>query len=229
MKHILPGLLLPLMLVLQPTAALALAGGPALSLQLSPSTVGVNGQFTATVQLNTNSYQVSAVELHLTFPAAQLQALSVTKGSFLSSVLTAGTVGSGTASITLGSGTTPVSGSGPIAIITFKALAGGSPSIGFAGTTAIAATGNTANVVGTMTPVTVTISGTQSPTSSPVGSVGQASRVSTGPMESTLVALLVGTIITLLYVGYAGSDSFRRREVEDIAKQERDRPTDLNR
>jgi hypothetical protein len=237
MHRTLTVLILPLVLFMQPAAAYAVAGGPTLSLQLSAATAAVNGQFTATIQLNTKTYQVSAVELHLTYPADKLQALSITKGAFLANQLVAGAVGSGTASITLGSGTTPVQGTGAIATITFKALAAGTAAIGFAGTTAVAAIGSTGNVVDTMTPASVTISGTAVPTATPVrtptpsaaAGVGQAGQVSTGPLESTMLALLTGAIITLLYVGYVGSDSFRRHEVEDIAKEERDHPSDLNR
>jgi len=41
--------------------------------------------------------------------------------------------------------------------------------------------------------------------------------VPTGPGESTLLALIVSAIITLLYIGYTSTDMFRRREVGRIA------------
>ena len=45
--------------------------------------------------------------------------------------------------------------------------------------------------------------------------------VSTGPGESTVLALIVSAIITLLYVGYTGTDIYRRREVGELADQAR--------
>lgn len=45
--------------------------------------------------------------------------------------------------------------------------------------------------------------------------------VSTGPGESTILALIVSAIVTLLYVGYTGTDMFRRREAGQLAKEAR--------
>ncbi len=41
--------------------------------------------------------------------------------------------------------------------------------------------------------------------------------VSTGPGETTVVALIISALVSLLYVGYAHSDMYRRREIKDIA------------
>lgn len=43
--------------------------------------------------------------------------------------------------------------------------------------------------------------------------------VSTGPGETTVVALIISALVSLLYVGYAHSDAYRRREVTDIARR----------
>jgi len=43
-------------------------------------------------------------------------------------------------------------------------------------------------------------------------------QVPTGPGESALLALIVSAVITLLYVGYTSTDTFRRREAEHIAR-----------
>jgi uncharacterized repeat protein (TIGR01451 family) len=43
--------------------------------------------------------------------------------------------------------------------------------------------------------------------------------VSTGPGESTVLALIISAIITLLYVGYTGTDTYRRREAGALAKE----------
>lgn len=52
--------------------------------------------------------------------------------------------------------------------------------------------------------------------------------VSTGPGESTVLALIISGIITLLYVGYTGTDTYRRREVKSIAKETQKDPTSFN-
>ncbi len=43
--------------------------------------------------------------------------------------------------------------------------------------------------------------------------------VETGPGESTVLALIISGIITLLYVGYTSTDTYRRREVGELAKE----------
>jgi uncharacterized repeat protein (TIGR01451 family) len=48
--------------------------------------------------------------------------------------------------------------------------------------------------------------------------VAPVTEVETGPGDSALLALAVSAIITLLYVGYTGTEVYRRREVQAIAK-----------
>ncbi len=50
------------------------------------------------------------------------------------------------------------------------------------------------------------------------GSVGRVATVATGPGTAALVALLSAGIASLLYVGYTGTNRFRRREAQGIAK-----------
>jgi uncharacterized repeat protein (TIGR01451 family) len=45
--------------------------------------------------------------------------------------------------------------------------------------------------------------------------------VPTGPGESTLLALIVSVIITLLYVGYTSTGTFQRRDVRALAREEK--------
>jgi uncharacterized repeat protein (TIGR01451 family) len=50
--------------------------------------------------------------------------------------------------------------------------------------------------------------------------------VPTGPGESTILALIISAIITLLYMGYASTDSYRRHEAGTLAKESsKDRET----
>ncbi len=48
-------------------------------------------------------------------------------------------------------------------------------------------------------------------------------QVPTGPGETTVLALIISAVITLLYVGYTSTDTFRRREASSLAHQEHDK------
>jgi hypothetical protein len=117
--------------------------------------------------LDTGDNTVSATELHLTYDASKLEAQNIIAGSFLPVVLTAGTVGNGTASIILGSQPdAPKKGTGILASISFKALTSSSSRVDFASTTQAAAIGKSGNVVENMggSQITVTaITSTPSP------------------------------------------------------------------
>lgn len=43
--------------------------------------------------------------------------------------------------------------------------------------------------------------------------------ISTGPGESTILALIISGIVTLLYVGYTNTNTYRRREVGEIIRE----------
>jgi uncharacterized repeat protein (TIGR01451 family) len=53
--------------------------------------------------------------------------------------------------------------------------------------------------------------------------------ISTGPGESTVLALIISGIITLLYVGYTSTDTYRRREIGAIANETKDEPFNFRR
>lgn len=46
--------------------------------------------------------------------------------------------------------------------------------------------------------------------------------VNTGPGESTVLALIISGIITLLYVGYTSTDTYRRHEIGELVKEAKD-------
>jgi uncharacterized repeat protein (TIGR01451 family) len=58
--------------------------------------------------------------------------------------------------------------------------------------------------------------------------VAAVAGVSTGPGQSTVLALIVSGIITLLYVGYTGTETYRRREAEGLAKEAKKDTTSFN-
>src|SRR3989344_4776098 len=140
----------------------ALAANPTLNLRASKTSVVTGEEFTVEVLADAKDQSVSAVEIHIDFPNS-LQARSFIEGSFLPVVLSKGSMTSTTAKIILGaSPTTPRSGSGVLATLTMKALSGqGSPvQISFSSATQVAVIGSNSNAVGTMTPISISISGT---------------------------------------------------------------------
>jgi uncharacterized repeat protein (TIGR01451 family) len=52
--------------------------------------------------------------------------------------------------------------------------------------------------------------------------------VNTGPGETTVLALIISAIITLLYVGYTSTESYRRQEAGAIAKESHGEVSDFN-
>ncbi len=53
--------------------------------------------------------------------------------------------------------------------------------------------------------------------------------VDTGPGETTVLALIISGIITLLYVGYTSTDTYRRHEVGELVKESKDEPFNFGR
>lgn len=234
-----------------PCAALAVAGGPTLTAQIGPSSVAVNAEFTVNIAIDAKTYQVSAATVQLTFPSDKVQILSLTRGSFFTQDLGTADLQAGTA--TFSAGKNPASGgTGTAFVATFRAKAAGTVNIGFGSGTAVAATGQTGNVTDTLTGDSITVSGTQAtgtpaptagatptnyPSRTPVPSVvvtprpstaaGQAGTVSTGPMETTILAVLAAAIVALAYVGYTDTESFRRHEAGSIAGQEQGKSSDF--
>lgn len=157
---------------------------PATTMFLEPSapTVDVGQTFTLDVVIDTqNLNNVGAAEINLTYNPLYLEAVSLQVGSFLPYVLVDGTVGNGTASITVGvnpqdpSQANGATGRGTAAVLTLRALqsTGGTPTVvQFASTSQIAGSNEedrgTNVLIGTQ-PAQVTVSGgtTASPTPSP--------------------------------------------------------------
>lgn len=157
------------------------ATGPTLSMTPSKSNPKVNEIFNVTIGIDTNGMSVSGADIIVRYPTANLTVQNIQEtGSFLPVVFVPGTIeladtASGRARIILGcltdsTGTYPKNGIGALAQITFLAKATGTAKITFGTSTAIAAVGQSANVVGTMTPLSLSIttaSGTPPPTPPP--------------------------------------------------------------
>jgi|GEM_PF-519012 len=138
---------------------------PATVLALNPGTVTKNNSdtFSFDVQIDTGGNNVAMAELHLTYDATALEALSITNGPIAPKIAASGVVGGGAASITVRaeSTTQPIRGTGTIAVIRFKAIgSGGQSQIKFTTSTYVSGLGeNNPNVLVNTIPATVQITG----------------------------------------------------------------------
>jgi len=154
---------------------------PATTLTLTPASVtkAVNEDFTLEVRMDTAENQIVAVELNLTFDPTKLQAEWIHNGTMFPNILSSGTVGNGTVSIALGATntTTPITGTGTVATIKFKALAPTSSpvSVRFSTDTFVGALNEgSTNALTSSVPSTITITGSNStitPTATPTGTI----------------------------------------------------------
>lgn len=139
-----------------PTAGLP-EGGASLVAAASTTSVLVGQQFTVDIILNAGSFSPSAADLVVSYDATRLKAVSITSGGFLPTELAGGSVGNGRAAIAVASGTSPVTGSGVIARITFEAIAAGNATVVPTASTKVTAAGYAEDVVDRLVPVSVTI------------------------------------------------------------------------
>lgn len=195
---------------------------PATTMFLEPSapTVDVGQTFTLDVVVDTqNLNNVGAAEINLTYNPLYLEAVSLQVGSFLPYVLVDGTVGNGTASITVGvnpqdpSQANGATGRGTAAVLTLRALqsTGGTPTVvQFASTSQIAGSNEedrgTNVLIGTQ-PAQVTVSGgaaasptpspgTASPTPQPSSTPGSASPTPLPSATTQITAPTNGATVT---------------------------------
>jgi len=151
---------------------------PATTIAFQPSqiTVAPGQEFDLDAVITSNENVVCAAELHITFSAQYLEALSITSADFMPNILESGVPQSGSASITVGAGTQCVQGTGSVARIHFRALAdteGSATAVNFAATSQVAAAGEGAtDVLVSSSPAQVTIAaaGGASPSPSAVAS-----------------------------------------------------------
>ena len=146
---------------------------PATTLAFNPGSVSKNvgDIFSLDIQIDTGGNNVAISELHLTYDASILEALSITNGPAAPLIAASGVVGSGTASISVRaeSSTKPITGTGTIAIVRFRALGPTTTPVKITfdpTTTFVSGLGESKpNVLVNTTPATITIRGaTPSPT-----------------------------------------------------------------
>jgi len=146
-----------------------------LTLSASPNRITLdsgNYDVSVSVLANANTYKVSAVELVMTYDANVFTPVSITGSTFLSTVLATGSAANGIAKITLGSGTSPKTGSGILAVLKLKHNnTSGSGVIKVDSTTKVAGMDSSDNVLstsilGTAGSVTVTAVNVEPPVTS---------------------------------------------------------------
>ncbi len=150
---------------------------PATSLAFSPATISkkAGDTFSMDITIDTGPNQVVAAELHVVFDPAVLEAQTITNGPLFPNILASGIVDRGTASITVGAqnATKPVTGTGSVATVKFKALAATATpaSVRLAPNTFVGSLGEgSTNVLTGSTPATVTITGGTPPGTTPTPS-----------------------------------------------------------
>ena len=151
---------------------------PATTLVIKPETSSIQVGETVVCQIliNTGENKVATAKVSILFDQTKFEALSITNGILAPRILTQGTVGSGTATITVAAQNTtkPITGQGEIAVIRLKAISGNlTPvAIQFAPDTLVAGIGeNTVNVLVSNQPGLITISGGETGTTSSTSSV----------------------------------------------------------
>jgi hypothetical protein len=137
---------------------------PATTLTLTPSSVTKNTgeEFSLDVTIDTAQNQVVVSDIHLIFDPEKIEALSITNSSLFPNIIASGVVGRGTADITVGvtDVKVPVTGTGTVATVRFKALAPTSApvSVRFSTNTYVGGVGEgPTNILVGSTPSSVTI------------------------------------------------------------------------
>jgi|GEM_PF-6329942 len=150
---------------------------PATSLSFNPTTLTklVDEQFTMNVNMNTGTNAITAVKVVVTFDSTKLEATSITNGAFAPKITASGVVTAGTASITVAANntTSPMQGTGTIAVIRFKGKAATTTPVQlkFDTTTFASGLAETTNAITTLGTASITIkgSGTTEDTASAIG------------------------------------------------------------
>ena len=168
------GLVIGFSLVKRPIRTSTSASASLVDLSLSPSATTISPDQTVTINIlvNSHTYKVVAAEIVLEYPADKLKGVSLVPGDFLPLIFVPSSISPGSASITLGSGTSGHQGSGVLAILTLKATSSGPALISFAPNTQISgldANGNAVptNILGDSNATTLTIASAPTPTPTP--------------------------------------------------------------
>jgi len=173
---------------------------PATTLSLTPSndTKKVGDIATYEVVMNTAGNQVVTAKINLTFDATKLEAQSITNGSMLSKIYESANILPGSVSIMVGaqSELTPANGTGTIAIIRMKVLAGSASAIPiqFGPSTFVGGIKEkTTNVLVSTTPARLTVASSQAdlPITTPQVTAAPEPVVTAAPIETVTPSVKV--------------------------------------
>jgi len=139
------------------------AGNATFTLSPASSSPSLGSTLTITIQENSSTESVNAIEADLTYDQAKLQYVSINTGAGSFSLVGQATGGSGTVKIGVASSST-VTGSQTVATVTFNTIGVGTAAVSFAGTSAIIRASDTTNILGTSTGGSYTIADKQAPT-----------------------------------------------------------------
>ena len=160
---------------------------PATSLQFNPQTMTeqIGDSFPVNIQINTGTNSIASIKIQLTFDSSILEAESITNGTLAPNITASGIVAPGSASITVSaaSTTSPITGSGTVAVVRFKAKTATTvpTSVKFDSTTYASAFNETQNAIVSTVPASITIL-------SAVTSINSASSAQTGTTSLTPTA-----------------------------------------
>jgi len=139
---------------------------PATTLSITPNiaSAAVGDTIIWKILINTGENRVASVKVSLIFDQTKFEAQSVTNSTLAPRILNQGTVGVGTATITVAAESTakPINGQGEIAILRLKALSGSTTpiTVQFAPDTFVAGIGEeTVNVLTSSQPGSISITG----------------------------------------------------------------------
>lgn len=178
---------------------------PASTLSFNPTTIskGIDEQFSVNVDINTGTNNVTAVKVVVLFDSTKLEATSITNGAFAPKITASGVVAAGNATITVAanSTTSPMQGTGTVAIIRFKGKAATTTPVKleFDPTTFASGLTESTNVITTMGTASVTIAGaaaaaantaTISPTATPTKATTSASNIASPTPTPTTVPVI---------------------------------------
>ncbi len=138
-----------------------------LSLAPATQTVTMGNNFTVTINVNSSTDTINAVQADLTFPKDKLQFVSIDSSTSAFSIQAANSGSNTLGTVTIARGVTggsTVSGPQQVAKVTFKAIATGSAPIAFAASSAVVRSTDNVNILATKTGGTYTVADSIAPT-----------------------------------------------------------------
>jgi hypothetical protein len=139
------------------------AGNATFTLSPASSTPSLGSTLTITIQENSSSELINAVEADLTYDQTKLQFVSIDTSVGPFNITAQKTGGSGTVKISVAASPS-ISGTQTVATVTFNTIGVGTTAVSFAGTSVIVRASDATNILGTSTGGSYTIQDKQAPT-----------------------------------------------------------------